>query len=89
MSAGFANRLFRFGSGNGVPDDIYYLQTDEDLGTQQGDPHFRDERGKRDFGRGFVTERGHGNGYQGNYFTKTICTGRFANDSYFDFDSTN
>ena len=21
-------------------DDIYYLQTDEDLGTQQGDPHF-------------------------------------------------
>ena len=64
-------------------DDIYYLQTEEDLGTQQGDPHFGMSEESAILGGGFITERGHGIGYQGDYFTKTICAGRFANDSLF------
>ena len=68
-------------------DDIYYLQTDEDLGTQQGDPHFGMSEENAILGGALLL-----NGATEAVTKETISLKRYAPEGllmtlYFDFDS--
>ena len=68
-------------------DDIYYLQTDEYLGTQQGDPHFGMSEENAILGGALLL-----NGATETVTKETISLKRYAPEGllmtlYFDFDS--
>lgn len=68
-------------------DDIYYLQTKEDLGTLQGDPHFGMSEESAILGGALLL-----NGTTESVTKKTISIKRYAPEGllmtlYFDFDS--
>ena len=68
-------------------DDIYYLQTEEDLGTLQGDPHFGMSEESAILGGALLL-----NGATDSVTKETISIKRYAPEGllmtlYFDFDS--